>query len=129
MAYILLVEDDPIFREMLSKMLQADHHQVAAAADGEAALALFARQRPDLILTDILMPHMDGIALLGELRRLGSTTPVIAMSGGRRSISADFNLTSASLMGVRASLQKPFTRQDLRDAVSAVLAGRGQPAG
>ncbi len=122
MAHILVVEDDPIFREMLMQMLQAERHQVTAANDGQEALALIQRKPPDLVLTDILMPDMDGITLVGELRALPKAPPIIAMSGGRRSISADFNLASADLMGVQASLQKPFSRQMLLETIRKVLA-------
>ena len=122
MAHILLIEDDAVFREMLTKMLRADQHQVTAASDGAQALALRnLHGLPDLILTDILMPGMDGIETIAELGRLRSQAPIIAMSGGRRSISAGFNLDSAALMGVAATLQKPFTREDLRAAISRVL--------
>lgn len=106
---------------MLAKMLQADGHSVATAADGALALQQLDQVQPDLIITDILMPNLDGVETILALARRGSVTPVIAMSGGRRAISADFNLASASLMGVAAVLAKPFTRQGLREAIGQAL--------
>lgn len=122
MAQILVIEDDEQFREMLVKMLTLDTHRVTVAHDGEEGLRLCRQVRPDLIITDILMPQMDGIEMIMELARQGGSTPVIAISGGRRSISAEFNLESASLMGVKAALAKPFTRADLRQAIDQALA-------
>lgn len=123
MAHILIVEDDEQFRQMLTSLLSADQHRVSAAADGVQALEALQRVRPDLVITDILMPNMDGIEFVMELKRLHDAPPVIAISGGRRSISAEFNLNSASLMGVAAILPKPFGREDLRRVVRAALDG------
>ncbi|WP_426191032.1 response regulator [Massilia sp. DWR3-1-1] len=122
MAHILVVEDDTQFLQMLVKMLQADGHRVATAADGALALEQVEQLQPELIITDILMPNLDGVETILALSQRGHATPVIAMSGGRRSISAEFNLASASLMGVEAVLAKPFTRQALREAIGQALA-------
>jgi CheY-like chemotaxis protein len=118
MPHILVIEDDLDFREPLVKMLTNDGHTVSVAGDGEEALKLLHTIRPDLIITDVLMPKMDGIEIIMELRRSGNASPVIAMSGGRRSVTADFNLASATVMGVRATLAKPFSRADLRHAIA-----------
>ncbi len=106
---------------MLVQMLQGDRHEVSAVADGAEALKVLQHLRPDLIITDILMPNMDGVETIMELSRRGADTPVIAMSGGRRAISADFNLNSADLLGVKATLAKPFSRADLRDAIKKAV--------
>ena len=122
MAHILVVEDDVQFRQMLLDMLQQDGHQLASAGDGAQALKLLATARPDLIITDILMPGMDGVELIMALSKQDDATPMIAMSGGRRSITAEFNLDSAALLGVKATLAKPFSRADLRAAIEQALA-------
>lgn len=121
MAHILVIDDDEQFRSMLVQMLTIDKHQVTIACDGEEGLALCDREQPELIITDILMPHLDGIELIMELQKRGNAVPIIAVSGGRRSISADFNLESASLMGVKAVLAKPFARADLRQTIEKAL--------
>jgi CheY-like chemotaxis protein len=121
MAHILVIDDDEQFREMLVRILGLEAHRVTAARDGEEGLRLFHQFRPDLIITDILMPRMDGIETIMELARQEGCTPIIAISGGRRSISADFNLESATLMGVKATLTKPFTRAELHQTIAQVL--------
>lgn len=122
MAHMLVIEDDVQFRDTLQQMLTRDGHQVTIATDGSEALLLLKTVRPELIITDILMPKMDGIEIIMELRRLGSETPIIAMSGGGRSIASDTALGSAELMGVKATLVKPFSRSELRKAISEALA-------
>jgi len=122
MPHILVIEDDLEFRDPLVKLLMSDRHTVTVAGDGVEALHLLKSIRPGLIITDVLMPKMDGIETIMELSRSGNLVPIIAMSGGRRSVSADFNLASAKLMGVRATLSKPFSRADLRAAIQQALA-------
>ena len=65
----LIAEDDPATRELLTRTLQKDGWAVAEASNGREALAAIARQRPALILLDLMMPEMDGFELLGELRQ------------------------------------------------------------
>ncbi|MFT5534839.1 MAG: CheY-like chemotaxis protein [Burkholderiaceae bacterium] len=122
MAHILVVEDDLQFREMLVHMLKKDGHEVTMASDGMEAMQLLGTLQPDLILTDILMPHMDGVEIILALSQRSSNIPIIAMSGGRRAISSEFNLESASLLGVKAVLAKPFSHADLRREIGAMLA-------
>jgi CheY-like chemotaxis protein len=121
MSHILVVEDDVQFREMLVQMLRLDGHEVAIATDGLEALQRIQRSPPDLIITDILMPKMDGVETIIELARRGIDIPIIAMSGGRRMITAEFNLESAELLDVAATLSKPFSRADLRKAIAGAL--------
>jgi CheY-like chemotaxis protein len=122
MTKVLIVDDDELFRTMLVEMVQREGYQVSTATDGNAALAAIERSRPDLVITDILMPEKDGIELIMELAQREARIPIIAVSGGRRSISLEFNLESAKLIGVRATLPKPFTREQLREAIADALA-------
>jgi CheY-like chemotaxis protein len=122
MSHILVVDDDEFFRDVLEQMLMKEGHKVTISPDGAHALGLLKRIAPDLIITDILMPHMDGVEFIMQLSRQSNNTPVIAMSGGRRSISSAFNLESAKLMGVKVTLTKPFAHTALRTALHEALA-------
>jgi YesN/AraC family two-component response regulator len=106
---------------MLTQMLSLDAHQVTIACDGVEALRLVRQVNPDLIITDILMPRKDGIETIMALNETGSAIPIIAVSGGRRFISPEFNLASAALIGVKATLSKPFARAELREAIARAL--------
>jgi len=121
MAHILLIDDDEQFRLMLKQMLSGDGHRVSEASDGTDGLQAAAASRPDLVITDILMPKKDGIEVIVDINRNDPSLPIIAISGGRRTISAEFNLDSARMMGVRATLAKPFSRDQLRAAIRKVL--------
>lgn len=121
MAHILLIEDDMQFRQMLVMMLELDGHRVTMAADGSEALGIIGTATYDLIITDILMPNLDGAETILKLFEQGSETPIIAMSGGRRSISLEFNPESVKLTGVKVALAKPFSRADLRAAINESL--------
>lgn len=118
---ILVIEDDIQFREMLGQMLSTAGFEVVMAANGIEGLDQFRNAAPDLILTDILMPDKDGIETIIAIRHEQENARIIAMSGGRRAITPQFNLGSASLVGVRQTLTKPFSRQQLMDAIQEAL--------
>jgi CheY-like chemotaxis protein len=128
MAHILLIDDDDLLRDTVLQMLELDGHQVTEASDGAQGLKLFA-QRPsrgdrsgfDLVITDVLMPGVDGARVIVELRRLHPGLPIIAISGGRRILSPQFNLETATLAGATCQLAKPFGRHDLQSAITQVL--------
>ncbi len=122
MANILVVDDDEQYPIMLAKILRNNHHAVVIANDGAEALKLCSSQKFDLIITDILMPNVDGIDLIVNLIEHNSKVPVIAISGGRNTITAEFNLQSAQTLGVHAVLKKPFTNEQLLSTVNDALA-------
>lgn len=117
MAKILVIDDEALIRDMLKQMLTRLGHRVTLATDGELGLASFNEIKPDLVITDIIMPNKDGIQLILALFEQNPKLPIIAMSGGRRAVTAEFNLDSAGLIGAKAVLQKPFSREQLQDAL------------
>jgi CheY-like chemotaxis protein len=128
MAHILLIEDDELLRDTIAQMLALDGHRVTAASDGEAGLEAFRRHRQvDLVITDILMPRMDGASMIVEMRKLDPYARVLAISGGRRALSSEFSLGTAAILGAGDQLVKPFTRADLTRAVTRAIAC-GSPA-
>lgn len=126
MPRILLIDDDDLLRDTLLQMLELDGHEVIEAADGPQALKLFAARGAhdgfDAVITDMLMPGMDGARVVVELRRTHPGLPVIAISGGRRALSPQFSLETASLAGATCQLAKPFSRHELQSALSQALA-------
>jgi CheY-like chemotaxis protein len=125
MARILLIEDDALLRGTLTQMLAHDGHQVTEATDGEQGLQRFDAARTELVITDILMPGMDGTQVIVALRQRRADLPVIAISGGRRVLSSQFNLETATLVGATCLLAKPFDRVALQSAVRQALAHTG----
>ena len=121
MANILVIEDESQLSELLKKMLMRDGHQVLIADDGVEGIKSFHRFNPDLIITDIIMPEKDGIEVIMEVLKENPNLPIIAISGGRRAVTADFNLDSAEMLGVKGVLQKPFTHEQLLEVVQLAL--------
>jgi CheY-like chemotaxis protein len=121
MAKILVIDDEDQLRVLLKKMLMHGGHHVSIAEDGVEGIKIFHEIQPDLIITDIIMPNKDGIEVIVELLKSNPDLPIIAISGGRRAITANFNLDSAEMLGVKGILQKPFTHEQLLELIEKVL--------
>jgi CheY-like chemotaxis protein len=122
MAHILIVDDDDDIRRSLRKVLEKDGHTVDDCANGRQALHALHARRPNLVITDVYMPEMDGIEFLIRLRDEDPDLPVLAVSGGSLA-PADFVLEDASQLGADAVLAKPYEIEEMRTTVRDLLAG------
>lgn len=120
-ATILLIEDDPEVRDGVRQMLESWKLRVIEAVNGIDGVALFCAHKPNVVITDIMMPEMDGIETLRELQTIDPSVKVIAMSGGGGA-KYDNPLALAKQLGAVASIEKPFRPRQLRAAISQVLA-------
>lgn len=120
MARMLVIDDDVLVRNLLRAAFQRMGHEVRDAADGAAGLRAFQEERPDIIVTDVYMPTMDGIEMIQALRLLDPVVPILAISGGGIT-GPGGPLTDARLLGASATLAKPFTIMELQSAVAALL--------
>ncbi len=120
MARILVVDDDEQIRKVLELTLIKAGYKVACAANGKIAAALFRRNPFDLLITDILMPEMEGIETIIKLRQLCPGLKVFAMSGGGR-LEAEKYLESAAVFGACRVFEKPFDRKLLLQAIKEEL--------
>lgn len=119
MPSILLIEDDHDTAETLQAMLEVEGHVVFRAENGRRALVLLqGGVAVDLVLTDIVMPDMEGISTIQHLARLRPGLPVVAMTARRDTP----YLRAAKAMGARETLYKPFGRQALREILQRALA-------
>ncbi|NOY44471.1 MAG: response regulator [Deltaproteobacteria bacterium] len=121
MAKILVVEDEEHVRDVVRQMLEQAGHEVEVAADGDQAMGVWERWRPDLVFTDILMPNKGGLVLIKDLRERAPRLPIVATSGGGRTGKLNFLSTARTFRGV-VTLKKPFSRRELLDAVHQALA-------
>lgn len=121
MATILLIDDEDLLREGLSELLGMSDHTVIEARDGVEALELFDRQKIDLVISDVVMPRMDGVDLVTRLRESHPNLPILTISGGSRVVNARFGLDSALLMGASDSLTKPFNARQLFEKIEQLL--------
>jgi CheY-like chemotaxis protein len=117
---ILLVEDSELLRAVLSTMLEGEGHTVVAASNGGFALRLLENDRFDLVVTDIVMPEVDGLEVVRALRKMKSRPGVIAMSGEGRAGPFDY-LAMAALLGADETLVKPFAVAELKEAIGRVM--------
>ena len=92
MAKILVVEDATDNRDMLARRLQRKGHRVVQAADGQEAVEMAGRERPDLILMDVSLPVMDGLEATRRIRAHAQTTPIIAVTAHALSTDRDRTL-------------------------------------
>lgn len=121
MAHILVIDDDPVYTALLARELEQIGHLVSTAANGREALYRLTEMRFDLVITDILMPEMDGIEFIRRAP-VGPRAPILAISGYGSDRSINF-LKVARLLGADASLRKPFSAGELHATVSALLDG------
>jgi two-component system response regulator MprA len=120
--HVLVVDDDPPVRRMLERTLSAEGHAVTTAADGGAALAAVEREAPDLVILDVAMPGLDGLAVTERLRGKGVTAPILLLTA--RDAVAD--RVEGLDAGADDYLTKPFAVEELIARVRA-LTRRGAP--
>ena len=123
-AAVLLVDDDAPIRRMLERTLAAEGYAVAAVGDGGAALAQVERSLPDLIVLDVAMPGMDGLAVTRRLRAKGLPVPILLLTARDALAERVAGLDA----GADDYLVKPFEVDELTARVRALLR-RHQPPG
>jgi CheY-like chemotaxis protein len=117
-ASVLLVDDEPVLLDMMRECFEHIGSQVFCAGDGAQALQVLAAHRIDLVITDIRMPTMDGIALLKRIKAGGSYTPSLIFITGF----ADIDVRDAYDLGAEALLEKPFEWDGMIDIARRSLA-------
>ncbi len=127
MKKILIIEDEPFMRDNLADILELEHFQPLLASDGRQGIEAARRERPDLILCDVLMPGLDGYEVLAALRQDEATARIpfifLTAKGDRPDIRAGMNL------GADDYLVKPVPVDDLLAAIEARLERAQQQAG
>ena len=125
-ARILLVDDEEMVRMQIRSSLELEGYEVREASNGREAMEMLASYKPDLMITDILMPEKEGIETIREARQQQADIKIIAISGGVRSENMDF-LKIAKRLGADLALGKPFGRQLLLDMVHQLLGPPSPP--
>jgi DNA-binding response OmpR family regulator len=123
-ARILIIEDELPMRTALAGCLEGEGYRVLTAADGPAGLERAVREKPDLVLLDIMMPRLDGYTLCAELRRLTIRVPVLMLTAKGQIEDRVRGLDA----GADDYLVKPFSTDELLARVRALLRRTRQPA-
>ncbi len=119
MATVLIVEDSNVQRSLIGSIAQRSGHEVVAASNGREGLEAALEHQPDCIITDLLMPEMNGLDMLDAMRQRGQHTPAIVVSMDIQ----DTTRERARALGVTTFLGKPVEAKAVADALHAVLDG------
>jgi DNA-binding response OmpR family regulator len=122
-ATILVVDDEPSIREVLTIYLERAGYHVVAASDGQTALEVLRRRRPDLVVLDLMLPKVDGLEITRQLRTKGDI-PIIILTARREETDRILGLE----MGADDYVVKPFSPRELVSRVRAVLRRTHGPA-
>jgi len=117
---VLVIDDEESIRFFLEKTLGRSGYDVAAAASGEEGLESFRARRPDLVITDLKMPGLDGIDVLERVKALAPETPVVMITG----FGTIENAVEAMKRGAQDYLTKPFDSRTIRSVVQRILRDR-----
>ncbi|MBM4153314.1 MAG: response regulator [Kiritimatiellaceae bacterium] len=120
MKHILIVDDDLLIQRLFTQFFTAEGYSTAVADNGLAAILQISTKRPDLIITDVVMPGMDGLALIREVRKSHPDIPMIAISGGQRAVAVNFQ-PHAEKDGAHQFLEKPVSLSTLLISVQRLL--------
>ena len=121
MARVLIVEDDPASMDLALRIVRLEKHEPITTSDGETALAVARVARPDLILLDLHMPHLDGFTVLSQLQpELPAGFPILLITG-----EVDETTRQKAIdRGARDVLTKPYEMGKVLDAVERLLRDR-----
>jgi DNA-binding response OmpR family regulator len=117
---ILVIDDDGMVRRMVSRILRSEGHEVVIAEDGKRGMTMFRKERPQLVVTDIVMPEQEGIETILAMRRDSPGVKIIAISGGGTIGDLDV-LKMAQILGADDVIAKPFRAHDLLSRVRALI--------
>lgn len=112
----LLVDDDQTMLELLRTFMEHLGYEAVTAGDGDEGLAVYRREHPDLVLSDIHMPNRNGLALLADIKQINPDCPVILITGFLH-FKAVMNMDAVK---PDMYMEKPFTLEQLRNAVESL---------
>jgi len=130
MAKIIVIDDEEDIRVVLKQVLERAGYDVSVAESGKEGLKLMEEEGADLVITDVIMPGMDGVSLTREIREKFRDTRILVISGGGNvapksyepgAISTTAFLSSAKNAGADQTMTKPFDRQELMKIISELL--------
>ena len=124
MACVLVIDDEPMVRQVVRRLLESAGHKVLEAENGHGGLEYLRRHRPQVVITDIIMPGKEGIETIIEMKQMVPDLRIIAISGGGRTGNLDF-LKLARKLGACAALSKPFDNAELLKAVDDAVSTTG----
>jgi len=120
MAKVLVIDDDKIVRDLARRMLGLQGYTILEAKDGIEGIDLFHKEKPDVVITDIIMPNADGLEVIRQIKQQNPDAKIIAISGAGQSPDQAY-LKHARVFGATASLPKPFQPDQLLSVLDSLL--------
>ncbi len=120
MPTILVIDDEPQMLKMLERVLSMEGYTVLTAPDGKQGLNICRTNPIDLVITDVIMPEVEGLEVVMTLKRMLPAVKIIAISGGGRNQPTDY-LFIAGRLGAHRTFVKPLDRKELLSAVKELL--------
>lgn len=117
---VLVVDDEAVIRDVCEQILESDGYKVTTAASGKEALHLVSEHSFDAVVTDIMMPDMSGLELLEVIKRTSMNVSTIVITG----LGTFEMATQSDRLGAREFVVKPFTPDELSEAVRKALQNR-----
>ena len=114
---ILVIDDDPRICELLQTVLQRKGHEVVLAESGSTGIERFRQDRPDVTILDLNLPHVNGLAVLTQVRAIDPLSPVMILTG----VGTKAEEQQARALGVTDFFEKEFSLQALGGAMNQVL--------
>jgi len=124
MARILVIADEPRIRDVLHAALQQKGHEMALAESGSSGVERFRQERPDVTILDLHLPHLNGLAVLTEIRSIDPHAPVIILTG----VGTETEEQQARVLGVSEVLRKGYSLHALGETLNRVLNQPRPPA-
>ena len=119
MVKVLVIEDEKAVRKLVGRMLESRDHTMIEASDGVQGLQAFQAEKPDVVVTDIIMPNADGLEVIRKIMEWEPEAKIIAISGGGR-VEERTYLNYAKKFGARAILAKPFEPDELLSLIESL---------
>lgn len=132
MAKIIVIDDEEDVRIVLKQVLERAGYEVSVASGGREGIDMLREEGADVVITDVIMPGIDGVSTVKEIREKFRNTKILVISGGGNvapmsyepdAISTTAFLTSAKKAGADRTLTKPFDRQELIETIRELLGG------
>jgi twitching motility two-component system response regulator PilH len=116
---VLVVEDNPSELALICEYIRQGEYNIITASDGTDGLAKFERLKPDVIITDLVMPGMSGLELCRAIKRLSSKVPVIACTSKDQELDRFWGMRQ----GIDVYITKPFTKDEILQALRSLKVG------
>ena len=121
MAKILVIDDNDQFLEIMREYLENEGYEVLVASDGKIGVELYREKKPDLVITDVIMPEKDGAQVIFDLQKEFPGIKMIVMTGGGQCNAQAYLKSITAFSNVKYAFEKPFAMDKLLQSVKEVV--------